>query len=848
MPRGATLLFLSLFIIYRLSISAQTLPETSAKIRAALENKDYQMAIGELENLKNRDKRNFELNNYDYLLARAAEKNNDFAAAMANYQAVAGRNSILSEYALWHLSQIARAAGNLLLERIYLRQLLMLAPDALTNDAANLRLARSYFESKDFDTAIQMLEWQLRITNYELRDGADNPKSKIQNPNSDDRNPKTRENLALLGQAYLQSERTNEARDVFTRLINNLPNPAQPDDFALIAASALDRLDGGIENFGKRVPQLPEAEHLRRALIYQFNRNFPLARLHYQAIVERYPQSPKVADALYQTGRGFTQEANYNEAINWFERVLAEFPAASVARDALSQAASAYARVNKPKIAVTRYQTFIEKYADAENLERAYLNIVDVLRDQGEDTNALKWTAKTQEVFRGKLPEAVALFAQARIHISLNDWQNALVDLNNLQAFSDLGGARVPGGTNKAEVAFLKGFALENLNQFGDAIDVYLSIPDGRNEYYGWRATERLRLLANSEKGNQAALQKLNQLRYILSQPLSPANAESQRQTAQSAFRLTGDAQIQNLLLDAIKETYALLPNYRKIPSGKILDLGRKEVLRERRSPQTTNYHETLADELLFLGLYDEGAAELETSQTENGKWKTENEENNPKSTIQNPKSSDFAYTLAVFYKRGDEANRAVAYAEPLWKNVPADYQIELMPPEQIELLYPAPYAGALLKYAPDRGVDPRFMLSIMRQESRYRPDVKSFAAARGLLQFISTTADKLAVKLGRSNFNQDELYNPPTAILFGSQYLSDLFKIFPAQPQAVAASYNGGEDNMMRWLARANTPDADRYVPEIIFTQSKDYVYKVLANYRVYQMFYDEKLNNGKW
>jgi soluble lytic murein transglycosylase-like protein len=84
-----------------------------------------------------------------------------------------------------------------------------------------------------------------------------------------------------------------------------------------------------------------------------------------------------------------------------------------------------------------------------------------------------------------------------------------------------------------------------------------------------------------------------------------------------------------------------------------------------------------------------------------------------------------------------------------------------------------------------------------MRQESRYRADVKSYAAARGLMQFISTTADKIADELDRENFRQDELYHPPTAVLFGAQYLSNLFKEFPAQPQAVAASYNGGEDNV---------------------------------------------------
>jgi len=188
-------------------------------------------------------------------------------------------------------------------------------------------------------------------------------------------------------------------------------------------------------------------------------------------------------------------------------------------------------------------------------------------------------------------------------------------------------------------------------------------------------------------------------------------------------------------------------------------------------------------------------------------------------------------------------ANHAVAFAEPLWKKVPSDFLIELAPREWAELLYPAPYRAALLESAPPRGVDPRFVLSIMRQESRFRPEAKSISAARGLMQFIPSTADDIAAQLGRRDFSQDDLYNPPTAILFGSQYMGNLFKMFPDQPQAVAASYNGGEDNVERWIARAHSNDPDRYVLDIGFTQAKDYVYKVTANFRVYKTLYNEKL-----
>jgi soluble lytic murein transglycosylase len=160
-----------------------------------------------------------------------------------------------------------------------------------------------------------------------------------------------------------------------------------------------------------------------------------------------------------------------------------------------------------------------------------------------------------------------------------------------------------------------------------------------------------------------------------------------------------------------------------------------------------------------------------------------------------------------------------------------------------VELLYPTPYATAFLAHAQPRGVDPRFLLAIARQESTFRPEAKSAAAARGLMQFISATAGDISVQLGRGSFRDEELYDPSIAILFGAQYISNLFKRFPNMPQAVAASYNGGDENVARWVARARSNDPDRYVSEIGFAQSKDYVYRVMSNYRAYQRLYSNQL-----
>ena len=121
---------------------------------------------------------------------------------------------------------------------------------------------------------------------------------------------------------------------------------------------------------------------------------------------------------------------------------------------------------------------------------------------------------------------------------------------------------------------------------------------------------------------------------------------------------------------------------------------------------------------------------------------------------------------------------------------------------------------------------------------------MKSGAAARGLMQFIPETSNKIARALGIPRFDQDDLYEPDVAVRIGGRYLSDLFGMFPDNPYAVAASYNGGEDAVARWLKRAAAQDdPELFVAEISYKETKDYVYKVMNNYWAYQALYSTEL-----
>ncbi len=156
---------------------------------------------------------------------------------------------------------------------------------------------------------------------------------------------------------------------------------------------------------------------------------------------------------------------------------------------------------------------------------------------------------------------------------------------------------------------------------------------------------------------------------------------------------------------------------------------------------------------------------------------------------------------------------------------------------------YPVMYRTELVRHAKTKKIDPRFVLAIMKQESSFRANAKSPSAARGLLQLVYDTALKYNAKAGFPNMKPDDLYQPNVNIAIGSVYISELKNEFGGLYEAIAASYNGGEDNAARWLERSQPKAAGIFTSEVGFAESKSYVFKVMNNYRVYRELYTEDL-----
>jgi peptidoglycan lytic transglycosylase len=448
---------------------------------------------------------------------------------------------------------------------------------------------------------------------------------------------------------------------------------AAPQSSSDASLAAVRRQDREARNARGVITRLTPEEHLRRASIYHSNRAFDEAREHWQALLNYYPDEPRVAEALFGMGRSSFQSRRYSEAYNYYDRLARTYPSTKEGREGLNFSGAALLRLGKISEAADRYVEYINRFPNGERIETAHLNAIDTLREAGRSREALDWVSRTRQRFSGTSTETNAVFGQLRLDVSEGNWRRAVSTADELSRRS----FQKSVATTPAEVAYLKAYSLDRDGKKQDAVNAYLAVPGGIDSYYGWLASERLSHLVDSKR--------------------------------------------QSLVQDRL----------------------------DRNKSQAA-----------------------------------------------------------------DVVDR-----------------------------YPAPYRQAILSAAKARKIDPRFILAIIRQESVFRPTAKSPAGARGLLQLTIDAAQKYAHNAGVTGLMENQLYQPETSILIGSEYLKELFDMFPNLPEAVAASYNGGEDNVARWVKRARQKDSGVFTSEIGFDETKGYVQKVMNNYRVYRQLYNADL-----
>lgn len=122
---------------------------------------------------------------------------------------------------------------------------------------------------------------------------------------------------------------------------------------------------------------------------------------------------------------------------------------------------------------------------------------------------------------------------------------------------------------------------------------------------------------------------------------------------------------------------------------------------------------------------------------------------------------------------------------------------------------------NAIQAFSTRHGLDRDFFARLIWQESRFDPNALSHANARGIAQFIPSTAALRGLK---------DPYNPADALEHSAQYLAEMVKRYGNEGMA-AIGYNGGERRAKGFLeGKGLAPETVNYVPIITGLSAEDW------------------------
>lgn len=146
-------------------------------------------------------------------------------------------------------------------------------------------------------------------------------------------------------------------------------------------------------------------------------------------------------------------------------------------------------------------------------------------------------------------------------------------------------------------------------------------------------------------------------------------------------------------------------------------------------------------------------------------------------------------------------------------------------------------YYPVIEKYSVEYKIDPLLVISIIKVESNFKPNVKSKKGAIGLMQLMPSTAKDVAEKyLYLSDYSEEKLYEPEFNIRLGIYYVKILSDMFNNNINLILASYNAGLGNVQKW--HQENPIIEYDSKEMPFKETKNYVSKIDKIYTTLKYF----------
>ena len=153
---------------------------------------------------------------------------------------------------------------------------------------------------------------------------------------------------------------------------------------------------------------------------------------------------------------------------------------------------------------------------------------------------------------------------------------------------------------------------------------------------------------------------------------------------------------------------------------------------------------------------------------------------------------------------------------------------------DDFDRTYPLAYETAIQKAHERSGLPEPVIYGVLRQESLYDANAQSSREALGLMQLLLPTARTVARRAGLPAPSRDDLFKPEVNLTLGAAYLRELIDKQGGSLVLALGAYNAGPNAVARWIPEA-PKDADVWIENIPYTETRNYVQKILWHIAVF-------------
>ena len=312
-------------------------------------------------------------------------------------------------------------------------------PDDFRMTDAKLRLADSYFGSKNFAAASKIFKEVFKSGKF----SSDDPYTYFQ-----------------YAQALYKSGESNAAIDEFRNLQKKFPD-SKYGESSLFTIGFIRFQEGEFEeaiNDYRMVMQIYKKSSLTPAVYYSigdayFNLGeYDSAIVNYRNVLTKYPSSEYAYDAINGMQYSYVAAGRSNEAINLIDRYVSQNPNLKFSDQIYFKKGEIYYSQRDYENAKLSYQEFLVKYPKSSFVPEAYYWLGKSSQNLKQDDEAIFYFSKVFDNYPGSESAAVSVIELGKMYEAKGNYQAGIDVLERASA-------KLKDSPRLPEVLFLKGSA-----------------------------------------------------------------------------------------------------------------------------------------------------------------------------------------------------------------------------------------------------------------------------------------------------------------------------------------------------------------------------------------------------